>query len=289
MKNIQTLVINNTNTLNNQYNKYRYTFPQPVNFKEGDAIALNSLMIPYSWYNISSQYNNNTISLLIPCSNNVIKTLDITITNGSYDINSLNYYIQQKLIENGYYLYNKTTNKNVFYIENTNLYKIQINLYSIPSSLGSDYSIPISNKGFGSFGLPSTSNNIIRVSFSSLSVGNQIGFISGIYPLTSNNNANTTLLSNKLVNLSPVNSVLINSNVIDNKFNNNSNVFSSFAPFNVDFGSNIVVDNKNLAFISIKPGTYQYIDIQFNDQNGVDLPMNDNNICLILLLSTDNK
>lgn len=289
MKNIQTLVINNTHTLYNENNKYRYIFPQPVEFKNGDSIALNSLMIPYSWFNITSTYNNNTFSLLIPISNSIYN-LNIIIPDGSYNINQLNFFLQQKLIENGFYLKDKINNKNIYYIEfieNTNAYKIQINLYTIPSILPTGYEYPSLILGFGKNGLPTTSNTIIRIQFEKLSLGSIIGFENGIYPLTNLNNTNMSILSNKLVNLSPVNSILLNTNLVDNKYNGNSKVFSSFSPFNVEFGSNIVVNNNNLSFISIKSGVYQYIDIEFKDQNNIDLKMNDNNICLILLLSTD--
>jgi hypothetical protein len=61
------LVINSNNVANNLNNSYEYKFKNG-NFTvpEGSQIMITSLQIPYSWYNVSSRYNNTNFRLHWP-------------------------------------------------------------------------------------------------------------------------------------------------------------------------------------------------------------------------------
>ena len=59
---MRTLIINNSNVVQGYSNsKYTYQFSGGgATFEKGDQIAVQSIQVPYSWFNITSSYNNNT-------------------------------------------------------------------------------------------------------------------------------------------------------------------------------------------------------------------------------------
>ena len=62
-------------------------------------LALDSITMAYSWYNVSSDYNNNTLSY----SQDSGKTWhSITLPNGNYSYDELNSYLQREITSNGH-------------------------------------------------------------------------------------------------------------------------------------------------------------------------------------------
>ena len=62
-------------------------------------VAMNSITMSYSWYNVSTDYNNNTLKY----SQDSGKTWHtITLPNGNYSYNQLNSYIQSEIESNGH-------------------------------------------------------------------------------------------------------------------------------------------------------------------------------------------
>ena len=62
-------------------------------------LALDSITMAYSWYNVSSDYNNNTLKY----SQDSGKTWHtITLPNGNYSYDELNSYIQREIASNGH-------------------------------------------------------------------------------------------------------------------------------------------------------------------------------------------
>jgi hypothetical protein len=74
------LTINSTNVANILNNMYQYQFKNGVfEVPAGAEMMITSfLQIPYSWYNITSTYNNNSFEIYWPTS--VVNS--ITVTNG---------------------------------------------------------------------------------------------------------------------------------------------------------------------------------------------------------------
>ena len=57
---MRTLVLNQTNIVQDgQNNKLVYSFPNSVLFKDA-YVAVSSISMYYSWFNITSAINNNT-------------------------------------------------------------------------------------------------------------------------------------------------------------------------------------------------------------------------------------
>lgn len=62
-------------------------------------LALDSITMAYSWYNVSSDYNNNTLSY----SQDSGKTWHtLTFPNGNYSYDELNSYLQREIKSNGH-------------------------------------------------------------------------------------------------------------------------------------------------------------------------------------------
>ena len=73
------LVINSSNVVNSLNNQYRYDFINgSFEIPENAEIMISSLQIPYSWYNISTRYNNRNFNIYWPTS--TVQT--ITLTDG---------------------------------------------------------------------------------------------------------------------------------------------------------------------------------------------------------------
>ncbi len=73
------LVINSSNVVNSLNNQYRYDFINgSFEIPENAEIMISSLQIPYSWYNISTRYNNRNFNIHWSSPN----VQSITLTNG---------------------------------------------------------------------------------------------------------------------------------------------------------------------------------------------------------------
>ena len=140
------ITLNSSNVSNTQTNIFNYTFPSgSVNFKKS-RIAVQSIVIPYSWLNVNDTvYNNAAAQLIFPVrisGSSTTSTINITIPNGFYIVTQLNQYLQSQMIADGYYLVNGSS-QNVYYLEivaNIQLNNTQLNCYVVPTTLSGGYS-----------------------------------------------------------------------------------------------------------------------------------------------------
>ena len=149
------LLLTSSNVVSGTNNSvYRLYFSgNSVKFYKGDQIALQNIIIPYSWFNInSSLYNNNTFSYTWFNGN----TYTVTLPNSYLSVSDINSALQYAFISNGHYLVN-SSGQNVYYgelIYNTSQYAVQWNSYPIPSTLPSGWTNP------ASLTLPSSSSKL---------------------------------------------------------------------------------------------------------------------------------
>ena len=144
-----TLLLNSSNVIGSNNNTFQYKFLSG-NFTvpECSEIAISQITIPYSWYNVSTNYNNKTF--VIRWINTSATSQTFTLPDGFYDIDSLNASIQQVCITNGWYLID-TNGNNYYYIvlsTNTNYYKIQLLVMAVPTSLPSGWTQPSNWAGY---------------------------------------------------------------------------------------------------------------------------------------------
>ena len=86
------IVINSSNYVANSTNVFSYTLPQSVKLTNKSKIAVSSLSVYNSTFNITAARGNNTITFMWPSATPVTKTY--TIPDGYYSSRDLNYFLQ---------------------------------------------------------------------------------------------------------------------------------------------------------------------------------------------------
>lgn len=277
------IVLNSSNVLPNSYNSiYDYKFINgSYTIKEGSTLSVRSIILPYSWFNINkSLYNNNSFSYTWVDGS----VYTVTLSDSFYLFSDINNALQLSLIANGLYLIDASGN-NVYYmnlITDVNAYGAQILFYIVPTTLPAGYTQP-SNIYAGFYSTPTAITPYITIS-STNNFGAIIGFKSGNYP-TTNSATNVSFISNITPNASPVNSVIVRCNLIDNNVTMPSDILDSFTFQNTAFGSNGYYSPTYQAQVKLKTGTYSSLRITFVDQNFNQIQMNDSNALITLLIN----
>jgi hypothetical protein len=170
-----------------QNNKLIYRFPNSVVFKD-NSIAVSSVSMYYSWFNISSALGNNTFTYSWT-SGTTTTTYNVVIPDGLYEIAQLNSYFQFVMISNDTYLID-SSGKYVYYAElilNPTRYAVQLNTFLFPTlaNLPAGYKTPSV-----SFVFPTQSFNPV-VTFPA-NFSNIVGYTAGF---ASNNNINNSFVA----------------------------------------------------------------------------------------------
>lgn len=277
-----TLVINATNATN-QKHIFNYNFINgSFSCNEKTKISISSISIPYSWFNVSSFYNNNKFSITWIVGTTVT-TYPVVLPDGFYSVTTINQFLQNFCIQNGFYLVN-ASGQNVYYFDlsyNPAYYAVQLLLFPIPISLPVGWSQPSNFAGYPSvvrcpqFILPATG-----------SISSIIGFAPNTtYGLLSTTNGQT-FLSTLVPQGSIVNSVIVRCSLVENNIAMPSDILDSF-PITSDFGNNIVYEPSFNKWVKLKSGKYNTFSITFNDEFGTPLPIRDTNVLITLLLKQD--
>jgi len=284
-----TLVLNSKNTYGSTGNNtYKYDFIQGnFNIPPESEVMVANVQIPYSFYNITINYNNNQFNFSFPTGSSTYATSTITIPDGFYTTTSLNYYLQQWMISNGYYLVNGS-GQNVYYYSiqyNSYQYGNQILAYAVPTSLPAGYSLPSGYTSltiFGGNGFPSVSRTPYIQILSTNTFGTFLGFSDGYYPsigTTSNASANSSITPVG----STVNSIIIRCSLVNNKVGVPMDILDSFTIGGTSFGANINYAPSVPKWVKLASGSFSNFYITFNDQNLSLLQALDNNILITLL------
>lgn len=280
----KNILINSSNVISGSNNtKYVYKFDQPQVF-ENNSIALSSLQIYYSWFNINSQlYNNNVFQYKWFNSSGVLSsTFTVTIPDGFYSITSINLYLQDIMLANGHYLYDTTTKKNIFFIEfveNSTYYGFQLNMAPM-YALGA---VPSNITKKGTWQYPPTQRTAQLIINSTNNFGTLTGFDSGTYP----SGTVSTLfqqLSQNVPIISPVSSVIMRCNLVRNDLANPNDVLHSFTTNLASFGDVLNIEPFSLVWSPIQKGTYGQITISFFDQNYNPMVIKDNQLLMTIVI-----
>lgn len=269
------IILNSSNVINtNSNNVYQYNFNnQGFKINEGSVICIGNLTIPYSWYNITTNYSNKTFQIIFP--NATSTTYTITLPDGFYSIDDINNYIQQFCILNNLYLIDNNGNY-VYYLSlqyNTNSYKIQLLTFVVPTSLPSGYTAP---SGW-TFPASATAPTFVVLANAFRDI---IGFNAGSF---GGGSSNSSVVSSYTPNGSPVNNVIIRCNLVDNGCTNPSDILDSFS-ISSSFGSNINYQPNFEKWVKLKTGTFNSLQIILTDQNFNILYSNDSNVLINLLI-----
>lgn len=286
------IVLNSTNLVNDgQNNKLVYKFPNSV-LLTNKYIAVTSISMYYSWFNITSALNNNKFTYSWT-SGAITTTYTVTLPDGIYDINTINNYFQYTCIQNGTYWISPNGDY-VYPLEillNTTRYAVQINTYLIPTALPAGYSIPANFAGWP----VTTQNSVITIpaNFSTI-----VGYVPGFASNANLNNlyvpptspyvsklASGTLsyISTTAPNVTPNNNVLFSLSNINSPYSKPSTILYSLNP-NVNIGEQIFVIPPNFAWVKLVDGTYNDLRLTLLDTNLNPLIVNDSNMTILLAI-----
>ena len=290
---MRTIVINSTNIVpDGENNKFIYKFPNSVLFKD-DYIALSSISIYYSWFNITSAFQNNVIQYVWDG-----VTFTISIPDGIYEVATLNALLQYTFIQNGHYLVD-ATGSNVYYaqfIVNPARYAVQINTFLFPTALPAGFTNP------AGLAFPAATFNPSIILPASINV--ILGYVAGF---TTNPNignaytppvgdefvsklANGTLsyISTQAPNIQPNSSLLVALSNIDNAYAQPSSLIYTIVP-SVAVGEIINERPPNFIFNKLIEGTYNELRLTILGTDLAPLRIRDPQITIVLVIKNKSE
>lgn len=253
-------------------NKYRYTFPTGSISLKNSAIALNTVDMFYSWYNITALNNNSIFTLAFPSALGRV-FYQVKIPDGFYSVDTLNAWFQNFMIDNDLYLINDSGNY-VYYAEfvtNPTYYAVQINLYDVPTSLPSGWTAP------SGWSFPAVTDKPWIIVGSSNNFGLLIGFSPDTYSAA-------TQISDLTPQMAPVQSVIIQCSMLDNKYANPNTNLYSFSAGTSAFGAMISSSATELVYVDVMDSSISFLEISLVDQNFNPLVFKDPNLVIQLII-----
>jgi hypothetical protein len=289
------IVLNSTNIVQDGLNnKLVYKFPNSVVFKD-KYIAVSSISMYYSWFNITSINANNTFTFTWTAG--VTTTVyTVVIPNGLWDVSAINNFIQFFCITNS--LYYTLGGLNYYPFElliNTNRYAVQLNTYYIPNALPAGATIPAGFPGFpttsrnSTVTFPARFNELLGYPANFASASN-IGGVTTFPPPTASTNygaknaANTiSYLSNVAPNIQPTSSLLFIMSNINNPYTQPSGIIYSLNS-NVRVGELITEKPPNFMWNRLIDGTYNELRLSFQSVTLDTVVINDPNMTILLTI-----
>lgn len=298
------IILDKNNIIDSNNNTLVYNFPSSANFND-DSIAVSSVSMYYSWFNISSTLNNNQISYTWT-SGTTTTTYTITIPDGLYEIDDLNALFHYEQVKNKTYLID-SNGEYIYYFDieiNTSRYAVQLDTRLVPLSLPIGYSTPALFAGF-----PTQTFNPIVTFLNDFK--NIVGYIPSIGNFSSNNNVNNaytppspptdssfyeskttsgtlSYLSNVSPNVQPNSSLYMSISGIDNKYASPSSIIYSIVP-TVGLGRQIVEKPTTLVWNKLTKGFYNNIRVQLLGTNYAPIKLNDPNMSITLVIKDKSE
>jgi hypothetical protein len=297
------IILNKSNiiNLNKGNNSLVYEFPTDIQFNNNDSIAISSLNIYYSWFNITSKNQNNFFQYKFYNNNKQLEIFNVNITDGYYTIQTLHEYLQNAMVSHNHYVITPSGD-HMYFLElltNETYYSVQVKLSSISKMMvfdGITYDITdqTQTSGYRIAGtwLPHDTEFICPqlIIPSSNKFGNLIGFSPGVISYDSSNdiiNNQYSILNNFAPNIEVQNSMIITCNLVENKLGKPNNIIQSFSAANTQFGSSIQAIHE-IVYSKIKTGSYKNVELKFYDQNFHELQIQDPNLFITISFIQNN-
>ena len=290
------LVLNQSNiTQDGQNSELVYRFPNSVVFKD-KYIAVSSIAMFYSWFNILLNAGNNTLSYTWTVGT-TITTYKIVIPDGLYNISDINSLLQFNFINNNTYWNDDQTNYYPFeIIINAPRYAVQLNTYLIPTSTPIGSKIPLNFPGW----LTTTQNSVVLFPNAfNLIIGYNAEFTSNAnignayIPSAQSNRSDNfvkkssggtlSYLSNFAPQVQPNSNVLFSISNINNPYSQPSSIIYSLNP-TVEVGQQINEAPPNFMWNKLIDGTYNELRLQLLGTDKKRLQINDPNMTILLAI-----
>lgn len=289
---MRVIVLNSNNLVQDgQNNKLVYKFPNSAYFKN-NYIAVSSVSMYYSWFNITSTYTNNQFSYTWT-NGGTTTTYNITIPDGLYEVSTLNNFLQYTFIQNGNYLIDASGN-NVYYAEfilNPSRYAVQLNTYLVPTSLPVGYTAPSNFAGY-----PTTTQNPVVIIPPNLNVilgyapnlTTNANIANAYVPPASNyvskNSAGTlSYLSTQAPNIQPNSSIYFALSNINNPYSLPSSIIYALVPQGA-VGTLIAERPPQFMWNRMIDGTYNELRITFLGTDLQPIKINDPQMTILLTI-----
>jgi len=282
----------------------------------GCEIALVSMYLYYSWYNISAALGNNKYTLTMdslavdqagtplvnaPLSFNLV----VTIPDGQYEISDLNAFLQQFCIDNNAYLIDTATQEYVYFWQfqiNPTRYKVQLNTFAFPDGgLPAGYTAPpngflngvqatdatgasVTIGATGAFPVVFRAPGVIFTSkFDQI-----MGFTtpSTIFPSTVAEafpDGAASYLSSVAPQIQPNPVAFLNCNGIDNAYTSPATFLYSI-PAKTAVGDLLIIEPPNMNWAKLRAGIYNQLVLSITSANFAPLELNDPNIIITLVI-----
>jgi hypothetical protein len=294
---MRTLVINQQNLIQDgQNNRLIYKFPNSIYFKN-NSIAVSSVSMYYSWFNITASYQNNTFSYTWT-SAGITTTYQVVMPDGLYEIAQINAYFQFVMITNGHYIID-SSGKFVYYAEmilNPTRYAVQLNTFLVPVALPATYTIPV---GFGGF--PTIAQNPVLTIPPNFNV--IVGYVSGfqtnanvanayvppVSPYVSKlTNGTLSYISTTNPNVQPNSSIYFSMSNINNPYSIPSSIIYALVPQGA-VGELIIERPPAFIWNKLIDGTYNELQLQFLGTNLTPIKLNDPQMTILLAIKDGDE
>lgn len=295
---MRTLILNSSNIVagtNNSVLEYEFVGGN-VNLVKGQKVALASIQMYYSTFNITSAYGNIVFNYVWVDGT----THQVLFPDGFYDIIAINNYLHFIMLQNKHYLINNDTGEFVWFITfspNPQRYAIEVNCFPMSATL-----FPI-GVGAGQYTLPAgatwvvpTANIVAELQVLANNFRQIIGFEAGLYPnaviagvppaqiQTPTYTTPQTFLSSFTPQITPFSSFLVNCNLVNNNYAVPNSLIFSFSPQGI-FGEQFTIAPNEYVFIDVLPAQYNRFRILFTDQNNLPISFQDPNMIIQILIS----
>lgn len=303
---MRTLILNSDNIVegtNNSVLEYEFSGGN-INLKKGQKLALASLQMYYSTFNITALNGNNSFSYIWVDG----LTYLVAIPDGFYEIPTLNNYLHFTMVQNGHYLITSTGDF-VYLLTltiNPTLYATEVNSFGISAALATTnaWVLPAAPTWVlpTNFILPELVVGKIglNAALNSANFGLVIGFETGYYPnaviagvppaqtQTPSYVSDQQFLSTFTPQVSPLSSFILTCSLINNNYAVPNNLIYSFAPQGT-IGQQFTVAPNQLVFIDVLPAQYSRFQITFIDQALRPVAIEDPNMIIQLVISDPNE
>ena len=293
----KTLILNASNVIAGSGNsRFIYNFPTGGYTFKQDLIAVQSISMYFSAFNITTNYNNNSFSYKWVNGT----TYTVSIPDSFLQVADINAFFQSVMYANGHYLL--TSGGSIVYllelVVNQARYAVQLNSFLISTAIATanTWTLPPSptwvlptNAILPSLIVPATNN-----------FGLLIGFEPGTYPVSVITGTppaqvqvpayaiSQSILSTKAPQITPYSSFLVFCSLVNNRAVIPSQLIYSITPTDSTFGAlQLFAPQAELGWNKIEDGQYTSFVIEFRDQLGNAISFQDPNT--LITLYTKNK
>lgn len=284
---MRTLILNSRNIVPNSNNSVlEYNFPAGSVTLDDTYLALESLTMYYSTFNITYANNNNFVQYR--WIDNVV--YDVTFPDGFYDATGIQNYIRSVMLTNKHYLIDLAGEYVWFFGLTTNpsTYSIQMNFFAcnITAYPATTYTLPVG----ATWVVPAYANSVCPqiIIPATNNFGLLVGFASGTFPASRVTTTNVSVLSSFAPQITPLSSYILSCTLVNNNYAVPNTFLYAFPPSGT-IGEQFTIAPYSFSFIPILKGQYSTFRVQLTDQANRPIVIQDPNYTITLVMAEGNE